>query len=69
MTAATDLILAIVFFISVGAIGIDAVKKLEGTAKTRIQAGLPKLSNFNRKLTCLEYDKSGDVVISKECRK
>jgi hypothetical protein len=65
MTAAIDLILAIVFCASVGAIGKDALKNLEGVAKIRIQRGLPELSSFNKKLTCLEYDRSGEVVGSK----
>ena len=65
MKTVGELIVSILVLWSVGTLSIRAVKKIELLAKTRIQQGLSPLTNFTRRLTCVELTKTGQILPSK----
>jgi len=62
MNAAGNLLLALLILWGTGKAAQEAMRKLEGMAKSRIQKGLPKLTPFTTALTGLRYSNDGELV-------
>jgi hypothetical protein len=72
MSAVFELIVALSLLFGAGALSIKSIEKLEAMAKIKIQKGLPHLSPFTEKLTCIYYDnRTGEAKAShaKNCQK
>ena len=65
MKSAVDFIMSVVLLFTVAHFGVKGFEKLEAMAKLKIQKGLPHLSGFTSKMTCIEYDQYGELRSSK----
>lgn len=65
MKEAIEFAISLVLILGAGAAGVKTLIKIEAVAKTRIQKGLPPLSPFTQRLTCLDFkERTGDFESS-----